>query len=366
MRFNINKTELQNALTVVSKGVATRSTLPVLSGIYIDAHNDEITLQSTDLELSVRYSIPALVEESGRVVFPGKLFSEIVKSLPDSAIHIESSEDTAIITCDASSFSIKTLDAEDFPGFPQVDVEQEISIPFTQFSSMVKHVARVVSKDESHAVLTGVLVTLEEGLLKMVATDSYRLGITQANIPSLPADDFQAVISGSFLQEIASLPKSDEEIKMALAENQIVVTYKNTVFINRRIEGNFPNYRQLLPDSFSLKTTVDTEHLIAAVKRASLLSKEGAPVKFAIDTVSKTIQLSAVVQDVGSAQETLPCETEGEDTEIAFNFAYVLEGLSSIETDKVVLELQSSLKPGIFKAVGGDDYLYLVMPVRIS
>ena len=354
MKFSINQSELQNALSVVLKGIATRSTLPILSGIYLDAHDDTLTLQATDLELSIQYSVSALIEETGKAVVPGKLFSEIVKNLPD------------VITCDTASFSIKTLDAEDFPGFPHVDVQQEVSIPFTQFASMVKRVARVVSKDESRAILTGVLITLEDTTLKMVATDSYRLAITEAELPESSAEEFQAVIAGSFLQEISSLPRSEDDLKLALAENQIVVTYHDTVFINRRLEGNFPNYRQLLPDSYATRVSMDVGHLVAGVKRTSLLGQTSSPVRFDINMASQTVQLSAVAQDVGSAQETLSCEGEGEDVEIAFNYAYVLDGLSSVNTDNVFLEVQSSMKPGIFKADEGENFLYLVMPVRIA
>ena len=264
MKFSINQSELQNALSVVLKGIATRSTLPILSGIYLDAHDDTLTLQATDLELSIQYSVSALIEETGKAVVPGKLFSEIVKNLPDAAVHVAAEDDSAVITCDTASFSIKTLDAEDFPGFPHVDVQQEVSIPFTQFASMVKRVARVVSKDESRAILTGVLITLEDTTLKMVATDSYRLAITEAELPESSAEEFQAVIAGSFLQEISSLPRSEDDLKLALAENQIVVTYHDTVFINRRLEGNFPNYRQLLPDSYATRVSMDVGHLVAA------------------------------------------------------------------------------------------------------
>ncbi|WP_302392244.1 DNA polymerase III subunit beta [Eggerthella sinensis] len=366
MKFSINQSELQNALSVVLKGIATRSTLPILSGIYLDAHDDTLTLQATDLELSIQYSVSALIEETGKAVVPGKLFSDIVKNLPDAAVHVEAEDDSAVITCDTASFSIKTLDAEDFPGFPHVDVQQEIAIPFAQFASMVKRVARTVSKDESRAILTGVLITLEDSMLKMVATDSYRLAITETQLEDSAAEEFQAVISGSFLQEIASLPRSDEDLKLALAENQIVVTYHDTVFINRRLEGNFPNYRQLLPDSYVTRVSMDVGHLIAGVKRTSLLGQTSSPVRFDINIASQTAQLSAVAQDVGSAQETLSCEGEGEDVEIAFNYAYVLDGLSSVNTDNVYLEVQSSLKPGIFKSAEGENFLYLVMPVRIS
>ncbi len=366
MKFSINQSELQNALSVVLKGVSTRSTLPILSGILIDAQGDGLTLQTTDLELSIQYSLPALVEEEGKAVVPGKLFSEIVKNLPDAAVHVDASEESAVITCDASSFSIKALNHEDFPGFPHVDTTQRIEIPFTQFQSMVRRVARVVSKDESRAILTGVFITLEEGLLKMVATDSYRLAVTEAELPDSQADSFKAVISGSFLNEIASLSMPNAVVSLALAENQIVVECQNTVFINRRIEGNFPNYKQLIPDGYTTRAKVDVARLVAAVKRSSILGSSDAPVKFDLNVGSQTAQLSAATQDVGAAQETISCEIEGEDAEIAFNHSFVLSGLSSVEGDDVYLEVQSSLKPGIFRSETPENYLYLVMPVRIS
>ena len=365
MRFSINRTELQNAISVVLKGVSTRSTLPVLSGILLEAAGDRLTLQTTDLEVSIQYSVAALVEEEGRAVVPGKLFSDIVKNLPDAAVHVRAEDEQAFVTCDTSSFSLKALNHEDFPGFPSVDTHQRIEIPFAQFAAMVKRVSRVVSKDESRPILTGVLITLEGGLLRMVATDSYRLAVTEALLDS-SADDFQAVISGAFLSEIASLPKTEAAVSLALAENQIVVTCQDTVFINRRIEGNFPNYKQLLPDSYVTRATLDVDRLVAGVKRASLMGSSSTPVKFDLNMASQTVQLSAAAQDVGSAQETLACELEGEDVEIAFNFAYVLDGLSAVGSDEVYLEVQSALKPGIFRAVGADNYLYLVMPVRVA
>ena len=364
MKFSINQSELQNALSVVMKGISTRSTLPVLSGILLEAKDDALILQTTDLQLSTQYKVAALIEEEGKAVIPGKLFSEIIKNLSDVAVHIDANEEQALISCDASSFSLKTLNPDDFPGFPHVDILQRIEIPFNQFSVMVKRVAKLVSKDESRAILTGVLISVENNTLKMVATDSYRLGITEVEL-SNPVDEFQAVISGNFLTEVASLPKSEQNIQLALAENQIVVTCGDTVLINRRIEGNFPNYRQLLPQSYVTRTKIDVNRLSAAVKRTSLLGSSVSPVKFDINVASQTVQLSAASQDVGSAQETLPCEVEGEDIEIAFNFNYVLDGLSSVNSEKVFLETVSGLKPGIFRAEE-ENYLYLVMPVRIA
>lgn len=366
MKFSINQSELQGAISIVSKGLSTRSTLPILSGIYLEARGDSLLMQTTDLELSVQYVVSALVEEEGRAVVPGKLFESIVKSLPDAAVCVEERGGFAAVTCDSAAFSIKTLDAGDFPGFPQVETGEEIVVPFPQFASMVKRVARVVSKDESRAVLTGVLITAQEGLLRMVATDSYRLAITDASVESGSCDGFSAVISGSFLQGIAALPRTEDDIHLALAENQIVVTYGDVVLVNRRIEGKYPNYRQLLPSTCATRACIQKEKLASAVKRMSVLGQNSIPVRFEIDTESGTILLTATTQDVGTVQEVVPCTGEGEAVSIAFNCSYVLEGLSAVDTENVYLEVQSSLKPGIFRADEDEGYLYLVMPVRLS
>lgn len=366
MKFSINQTELQNALSIVMKGISSRSTLPILSCIYIKAIKDSLVFQSTDLELSIQHSTKAMIEEEGEVVVSGKIFSEIVKNLPDAAVFVEDSENDLLITCESASFSLKTLNVQDFPGFPEIEVNQSAILPFDTFSSMVKKVAKVVSKDESRAILTGVLITVENDNVKMVATDSYRLAITEVEVSEASKEDFEVVIAGNFLLDIATLPKSDENISIALSENQIVVTYQDIVFINRRIEGNFPNYRQLLPSEYTTRVGIDTEQLSAAVKRTSLVSNLTSPIKFNVNKDSETIQVSTMAQDIGTAQETLSCSVEGEDVEIAFNFTYVFDGLNSVSTNQVFLELQTSMKPGIFKADTEDNFLYLVMPVRLT
>ncbi len=365
MKFSIDKTELQNCLAIVQKGVSTRSTLPVLSGILIEAAKDSIILQSTDLDLSIQMSAPALIEEEGRTVVPGKLFSDIIKSMPDAAVHVTAQDAEVKVTCDKSTFSVKTLAAEDFPGFPKVETTQSIEIPFSQFANMVKKVARVVSRDESRIILTGILVSVEDGKLRMVATDSYRLAMTEVTSPQEGADEFSAVISGSFMNEVASLPATDEVVKIALSDNQIVVNCGSTVFINRRLEGNYPNYKQLLPETFNTRAVVPLPDLTASVKRAALLSSTAAPIKFDLNIDSQTLQITVTSPDVGSVQETIVCEIEGEDVEIAFNSSYVTEGLTSAKGEAIAFEVQSSLKPGIFKATGDDDFLYLIMPVRL-
>ncbi len=365
MRFSINKMELQNALGIVMKGVSSRSTLPILSGIFIEAQNDSLTLQSTDLELSVQVSSPALIEEPGKIVVPGKLFSDIVRSLPDAAVNVQKDENDIKITCDTSTFSLRTLNPDDFPGFPNVEANKTISIPFKTFSSMVKRVSRVVSRDESRAILTGVLVELEDSQLKMVATDSYRLALARTDIEDPSIEEFSAVIAGTFLSDVCSVLSTEANITLGLAENQIIIICEDVVFINRRIEGNYPNYRQLLPDDYNTRATIELSSLTASVKRASILSSSSAPMRFDLNNATQTIQIFVNSSEVGSVQETISCELTGDDVEIAFNSSYISDGLSAMHGEHVFFEVQSAMKPGIFRTTDNDEFLYLIMPVRI-
>ncbi len=365
MKFSINKSELQNAVSIVMKGLGTPSSLPVLSGILLDAKGDSVVLQTTDLNLSIQYKVTALIEEEGKTVVPGKLFFDIVKSMPEAAIHVATVESEAHISCDNTSFSVKTLNYEDFPGFPTVETSQSITIPVSQFQSMVKKVSKVVSKDESRAILTGVLVAAEGNTLRMVGTDSYRLALSETVLENEVQDDFQAVISGNFLNDVAGIQAVESEITLALSENQIVITCGGIVFINRRIQGNYPNYKQLLPESYKTKAVVDLNTLTSCVKRASLLSTSTSPLKFDLNIASNTMQITVNSADVGSVQETVVGEIEGEDVEIAFNSTYVLDGLSVIKSEKVSFETETAMKPGIFRAEEPENFLYLIMPVRI-
>jgi len=214
------------------------------------------------------------------------------------------------------------LNAEDFPGFPRVETHQRIEIPFQQFSTMVKRVSRVVSNDESRAILTGVLITLENGVLRMVATDSYRLAITDVAVQAGEVEDFECVIAGGFMLDLAGLPKTEDPITLALAENQILVRCGETVFVNRRIEGQYPPYQKLLPDGYSTRARLQVSDLAASIKRASLMGNSSSPVRFDFKAASQTLQVSAITQDVGSAKEIVSASIEGDDMEIAFNFAY--------------------------------------------
>lgn len=365
MKFSINQSELQSALSVVVKGSTTRSTLSILGGVYIKAEDGSITLQTTNLELSIKVTRPALVEESGEIVVPAKLFLDIVKNLPDMAVRIEGDETTASVFCDTATLSLKALNPLDFPAFPVAEIDREAQFPFDVFSSMVKHTAKVASRDETRPVLTGVLVSLAGDSLKMVATDSYRLAVAETHLTHAASEDFEAVIAANFMMDVAALPSSEDLITIALNENQIIVTYQNVTFINRRIEGTFPNYRQLISDAYTTRAALSTQVFADAVRRVSLLSNKVSPVQIKVDAESDVVSLVTNSQDVGNAQDNLICEVQGSSVDIAFNFSYLLDGLNSIPTDVVYLDLFGPMKPGILRAAEGVDFLYLIMPVRV-
>ncbi len=365
MKFSANQTELRNALSVVVKGSSNRSTLSILAGVYLQAEDGQLVLQATDLELSIKMTIPALVEEQGETVVPAKLFLDVVKSLPDMAVRIETQDALAYVFCNTTSFTLKTLNPLDFPAFPELTSENQTQFPFNTFASMVKSTAKVVSRDETRIVLTGVLISQTGCDLKMVATDSYRLAVAETQLDSSAVEDFEAVIAGAFLQDIASLPSSNEPITLALNENQIIITYKDTTFINRRIEGTFPNYKQLITDGFQTRATLSTQAFTDAVRRVSLLGNKTAPIQISLDPDAGMVRLFTSTQDIGTAQEELLCEIQGEPVDIAFNFTFVLDGLNAVSSDVVYLDLFGGMKPGILRAAEGENYLYLIMPVRV-
>lgn len=365
MKFSVARTELSEALAITSRGLSARSTLPILSGVLVSCGKDSVTLQSTDLEISVQTKVSVRVEEEGRSVLPGRLFSEIVRNMPEAAITVALERDLAVISSATASFTLKTLPADDFPKFPTVSVEKRVPLPSSVMSSVVKQVSRAVSRDETRAILTGVLLSVDGPTVRMVATDSYRLAVREAELEGA-AEHVEVVVPGKALEEVTKLLAGVETVEMGVSENQIVFEFGDTIFITRRIEGTFPNYKALIPKERETVVRVPSEELVAAVKRVSIMAQHNTPLRLSVHSEDQTLSLSATTQDVGDASEDLMAKVEGPDVEIAFNHAFLMDGLSSITSEDTLLEIVSPLKPGVFKPADGEDYLYLLMPVRLS
>lgn len=366
MKISIARGELLEALSVVSRGLSSRTTLPILSGIHIATRGENVIFQATDLEVSVRTSCKARIDQTGESVLPGKLLTDVVRSLPEAAVTIDTSTpNTASVTCGQSSFSLKTLSAEDYPRFPEVEAEQTVSLPSETFAHVVHQVSRSVSRDETRPILTGILVVVESGTLRMVATDSYRLCVREVALSDV-SNEIELVVPGKAMEDVAKLVGSSDAVSLGVSENQVIFTFGDTTFVSRRIEGAFPNYRQLLPKEHTTRAVVDRTELLEAVKRVSLMAQHNTPLRVKIAVEDHTMTLSAATQDIGDASEDLQVTPEGESVEIAFNHAYLLDGISVAEDDTIAIEVTSPLKPGVLRPTEGDGFTYLLMPVRLG
>ncbi|MGI6220880.1 MAG: DNA polymerase III subunit beta [Coriobacteriales bacterium] len=365
MKFNISKTDFLNALNITAKGRSGRSTLPILSGVYIKAQDGSILLQTTDLETSVRVSTPALVENEGETVVPGKLISELVKTLPEAAVSCSLDGEQFIIECLSSRFSMKTMQAKDFPAFPEVEAAESIVIPAGRASEMVKKVSKAVSRDESHMILTGINVVAEGENISMVATDSYRLAIDESSIENHDGT-FQLVIPGSVLDDVCRLLGKEDSLEIGYNDNQILFKFGQSTFVTRKLEGNYPNYKQIIPKEKTISAVVETKTLLDAIKRVSVMAQEYMQIRLELLPELQQIVISAKVADVGGAKETVDAQIDGEQILIGFNYQYLMDGLNAISTEEVVFEANSPLKPGVLKSVGEEKFFYLSMPVKLN
>lgn len=368
MKFSIARSSLLDSLGVVTKALSSRTTLPILSGILLSAADGAVVLQATDLEISIRDSVPADVEQAGAVVVPGRLLSDVVRKMPDVAIHIESTSfDRISVSCRSEkagiiSFELRTLGADDFPRFPDVDPELTVDIPTALLGSMVRQVSKAVSRDEARPVLTGILLAIDGDEIRMVATDSYRLAVRVAHLEVPARDKIEVVIPGKALEEAPKVAGSSDNVTMGVSANQIVFTSGMTTYVTRRIEGTFPNYRQLIPADGETRITVDKTELLEAAQRVSVMAQHNAPLRMKV--AENTLTLSAATQDVGEASEDLMVEATGNPLEIAFNHVFLIDGVGSTEDERLVFFATSPLKPGVFTALDGVSYIYLIMPVR--
>ena len=366
MRFNIAKDELIEVLNSVSKGMSSRSTLPILSGILVSAEDSSVTFQTTDLEISIRHSVVADVADPGRTVVPGKLFIDIAKSMPDAAVTVATDGDQVIISCLDSAFTLSTLNPVDFPYFPQVETSMKVVLPPKRLADAVRKVGKAVSRDESRAILTGILFAVEDDNVRLAATDSYRLAVADVAVEAdEPYEPFQAIIPGRIFEDVAKMASGYDAITIAFSENQVVFTFGACIFVSRKIEGTYPNYKQLLPKDSACTITLPVAKLISTVKRVSILAQAHTPVRFSFSAEEQKVTVSAKTQDVGASRAALEAQVDGESMDIAFNHQYLLDGLQAVEGN-VVIQLQSSLKPGTLRAEEDESFLYLAMPVRLG
>jgi DNA polymerase-3 subunit beta len=364
LRITVSKDELAAKLAVVARAVSTRTTVLVLGGIQLRAEAGQLHLSATDMEVSLRATVEAQVADEGTVVVPGKLLLDIARSLPDSDVTIEHKPEEAVVvvTAGTANYRLHTYSSEDFPRLPEIEGAGLHGIDREALVETVARVGRSASRDESRPVLTGILVRFEPGKIVMAATDSYRLAVKETPVEgTLP--ELEAIIPARALQELARIAGTSDEIQLGLQENHVVFGAEGTWLTTRRIDGQFPNYRQLLPEQFEYELPLPREELLEVVRRVSLMAQRNSPLRLRFADGDLTV--SAVTQDVGEARESLPAPFTGDAMEIGFNAEFLRDGLDSVDSETIKFKLISPLRPAVLEGEA-DDYVYLIMPIRLA
>jgi DNA polymerase-3 subunit beta len=367
MRIVCPKEELAEKLQVVGRGVSARTNVQILAGIMVRAAGGRLHLSATDMEISLRVSLEADVQDDGAVVVPGRLLVDIVRLLPAGEVTLEhrAEEGVARLTCGSASYALNTYGPEDFPRLPEIDPETSFTVERDAFLDTVARVGRSASRDESRPVLTGVLVRFEGGKVVMAATDSYRLSVKETELAKGPGEELEAIVPARALAELARIGQASGSptIEVGVQENQIVFGIDGVWLTARRIDGQFPNYKQLLPEQFEAEVQLPREELLDVVRRTGLLAQRKSPLRLRFEDGELTV--SAQTQDVGEARESLPVGYGGEAMEIGFNADFLRDGLESVTDETVRLKLISPLRPGLLHGEN-DDFLYLIMPIRLA
>jgi len=363
LRITCSKSELASSLAVVARAVSTRGAVQVLAGILLQAEGDRMTLAATDMEISIRSSVSGDIDGDASVVVPGRLLTDLVRLLPDDTVTLTYDEGDGVLAVTSGSHAsrLNVYSAEDFPRLPPVDIPLQ-KIDAVALLATIEKVGRAASRDESRPVLTGVLVRFEDDKLVMAATDSYRLAVKETSLAS-SGPELDAIIPARALQELTRLASGTEEIELGVHENHIVFSAGEVWLTSRRIDGQFPNYKQLLPESFEVEIATPREALLEVVRRAGLMAQRNAPLRLRFAEGELTV--SAQTQDVGEATESLPVEYAGEELEIGFNPDFLRDGLEAVTADTVQLKLINRLRPGLI-AAPDESFWYLIMPIRLA
>ncbi len=368
MKISCEREALLRQLQTVSRVASTRSAIQALSGVRLIASPDGCELQATDMDVGLRVPLEADVVREGTVVLPARLILDVVRLLPAEGVSLElraAEQDVELVSGNAT-FHIRTLRAEDFPPFPEPQEDGVVSLPVEAFVATALKVATSASRDETRPVLTGILVSASDRELRMVATDSYRLSVKETTLEDALASGFEVNVPARALQELARVAAhvEDEQLRISVRQNQVLFELGGIVLSSRLIDGQFPNYRQLLPETFEHELRLAGAELTEVVRRISLLAQKNAPLRLSFMPGELTI--SAQTPDVGEALESLPVSFQGEPLEIGFNPEFLRAGLEAIEEGDVLMKLISPLRPGLIESGDDSRFRYLIMPIRLN
>jgi DNA polymerase III subunit beta len=364
LKITCSRDELNRQLAIVSRAASTRTTVQVLAGVLLRSEDGKLELSATDMEISLRTPLEAEVASEGAVVVPGKLLAELARLLPGEEVSIEHRQGEGVveIVSGTAVYRIHTYNAEDFPRLPDPAGTTMVAIDAEAVLETAAKVSRAASRDESRPVLTGILVRFEGENLVMAATDSYRLAVKETSM-SGPGPELDAIIPARALMELSRVAQGASDLQLGLQENQVLFVSDGILLTTRRIEGQFPNYHQLLPESFESEVTLPRDELLEVVRRVSVMAQRNAPLRLRFAEGELTV--SAQTQDVGEAHEAMPAAFSGDALDIGFNPEFLRDGIESVEGDELRLKLISPLRPAVLQGTG-DDFSYLIMPIRLA
>jgi len=359
VRIRAERDDLADVLSRAARAIGSRSPLPILQGVLVEVAGQTIKVTGTDLEVTVRTELEVEVMEEGNTVIPARLASEAVRKMPPGAVVLQAADGEVEITGGGPQFKFREMPAEDFPKVPEADLEGAVEVDVDAFSAALSQVSVAASNDDARPILTGVFFESEGGALRLVATDSYRLAVK--DLPAIHAE-LAGLVPVRALRELKRTVGASK-LKVAIGSREATFASERGTLTARLIEGTFPNYRQLIPESYPHQLTVDRDSLLEAVDRASLVAEDHIPVRLLLR--SDGMDLSVTRQDVGGESEHIAATYTGDEMEIAFNSRYLNDGLSVVDGDDVVLDLMDPLKPGVLRGSASEEFLYLLMPVRL-
>lgn len=359
MRIRAERDDLADVLSRAGRAVGTRSPLPILQGLLVEVSGKNMTVTGTDLEVTVRTTLEVEAIEEGNTVIPARLATEAIRKLPPGAVVLEAKEGEVEITGGGPRFRFRELQIDDFPKLDEPDREGAAEIDGDAFAAALTQVATAASTDDARPILTGVFFEQEGEALRLVATDSYRLAVR--DLPSVDAE-LAGLVPVRALRELGRTVGA-QKLQVAIGARQATFASERGTLTARLIEGAFPNYRQLIPEAYPNRLVIQREALLDAIDRASLVAEDHIPIRLALS--SGGVELSVSRQDVGGETEHVAAEYSGEEMTIAFNSRYLNDGVGAVEEETVALDVLDPLKPGVLRGGEGEDFLYLLMPVRL-
>ncbi|MBI2773058.1 MAG: DNA polymerase III subunit beta [Chloroflexi bacterium] len=374
MKVTCLQENLTRGLQVTGRGVSTRTTLPILGNVLLRTENGRLKLTATNLEVGINCWVAAKVDDEGSITVPAKLFTDFVNSLPPGPIELSLNVRTKTVHIRSGAYeaNLKGLDAEEFPNIPGIPDRPTTKMSQSVLRRMIREVAFVAATDDSRPVLTGVLTTFEGDEVLMAAADPYRLSVRRDRLLAPVKEKLEAIIPAKSLFEVERiLADSDDPVEIYITPNksQVIFHTEDVDLVSRVIEGQFPNYKQVIPSSSQTMVTVQREELLKATRLASYFARDAANiVRFQVDPTSDTpLVVSATAAEVGDNTGRIEATVQGQATTIAFNSRFVQEALASLTAAEVKLELGGPLAPGVVRVVGDseDAYLHVVMPLRI-